>query len=104
MDQRVARRAFGFALVAHLLAAASFLVLDAADLEGCDQGDGAAAALALAIVLDLVLAVTLLVVLRRRHPGERRQVLLGWAAALIPAVAGVVVAYEYVGSFLSGCP
>ncbi|WIN00450.1 hypothetical protein ACTOB_004158 [Actinoplanes oblitus] len=100
----VARRAFGFTALVHFLSAACFLALVAADLEGCDRGDGAVLALVLAIALDVVLAVAVLVVMSVRRPGERRQVLLGGAAGLILALAGVVAAAVYIGGLGSGCP
>jgi hypothetical protein len=99
-----AGQAFGLTMLAHVLSAACFLALVAADLDGCDKGDGAAGALAMATTLDLVLATVVLVVLHVRRPVGRRQVRLGWAAGLIPALAAVVVAAIYVESLGTGCP
>ncbi|MEU4214882.1 hypothetical protein [Actinoplanes sp. NPDC026623] len=91
-------------MLVHLLSAASFVALAAADLEGCDQGDSAGYALVIAVALDLVLAVAVLVVMGVRRPGERIRVCLGWAAGLIPALAGVVMAAAYVEGLGTGCP
>jgi len=98
------RRSFGAAVAVHLISAVVFLALLAADLEGCDRGDGAWLALVSAIALDLVLAAAVLVTTITGQPGQRRAVLLGWAAGLIPALAGVLTAAVHLGESGTGCP
>src|SRR5690242_10266775 len=79
-------------LLVHAAAASIFAILAALRIDGCDTGDGLATALMLAIVADLVIATTALLIMRRANRHHQRAALVGWALSLIPAVATITLA------------
>ncbi|MEU7906266.1 hypothetical protein [Actinoplanes sp. NPDC049118] len=99
----VTRQTFGIATAVHFFSALCFVAMVAAELEGCDAGDGAVLALLLAMAVDLTLTAVVVATMYRRT-AEHRPLLLGWAAGLIPALLGLVAAAVYIGGLGSGCP
>lgn len=103
------RGGFGPALVGglavHLVAALVFLLVVAADIEGCDRGDGAGGALFGALVVDLVGTGVLLWQLRRRlTAGRWSGILLGYAASTLPALIALLLVVRWMNSLGTGCP
>jgi zinc transporter ZupT len=91
-------------LAVHSVAALTCAIVTAADLEGCDRGDGLAAALALALTVDVVLAGVTLLIMRGRNRNNRSAALKAWATSSLLAVALLATTIVYLMSLPSGCP
>jgi hypothetical protein len=90
-------------LAVHTAAAGVFVGLAALRLEGCDTGDGLAAALLVAAATDVMLVAAGALTATRLTPTQRRAALLGWALSLVPALAAIIAAMSYVNALPSGC-
>lgn len=93
----------GVATCIHLSASLVFILNLQFDL-GCDEHDGAAGALTLAILLDLIASGVVLALSLRRYKHERMAVLAGWAASLLLVGLLFGVSLVYLSSLPTGCP
>ena len=91
-------------LAVHAAACALFAGLAFANLEGCDRGDGLAAAWGYAVFADLITTAAVLTWTLRRAAGRSRLVLAGWALSFVPAILVASVSLTYINSLPSGCP
>jgi hypothetical protein len=90
-------------LAVHGVASLVFAVVSAVNLEGCDRSDGLAAALAIAVAADLILAPTTFLILRRGGQANHRA-WAGWALSFIPVLVAVPITLAYISSLAPGCP
>ena len=72
---------------------------------GCDKHDGAAGALTLAVLVDLVLTLFVAAIfVKRNRKHDRAAVWAGWAASLLSAALLVGLGFVYIGTLPTGCP